>query len=76
MKKRERKVKLINPLDLKKLKEGEKISLVFNNLQIYTGIFVELDNENENDVTIILRSAKGNCGGFPMNRLIGWFKGE
>ncbi len=76
MGKKERKVKLINPIELKKLKEGEKISLVFNNLQIYTGIFVELDNEDENDVTIMLRSAKGNCGGFPMNRLIGWFKGE
>lgn len=76
MKQKERKVKLINPLELNKLKEGEKISLVFNNLQIYTGTFVELDNEDEDDVTIILRSAKGDCGGFPMNRLIGWFKGE
>ena len=56
------------PEELEECDNSKQVSLVFDNGEVYTGLFVEIDE----DWYIYLK--KDGCGiGLPYDRLLGWF---
>ncbi len=66
-------ITLNQPEKLGDCEKDKKVSLVFNNGQIYSGWFVGFyEEDDENDIVLKREDSKFNIG-LPYDRLVGWY---
>lgn len=68
-----RKVTLKQPDTLENCDKEKEVSLVFNNGEIFTGLFVKLDEGEEGELVILKKNGSMFNVGLPYNKLAGWF---
>lgn len=68
-----REVTLKDPDELGDCDKNKEVSLVFNNAEIYSGWFVEFDEEDDDCHIVLKRQNTTHCIGLPYDRLLGWY---